>query len=237
VRSFSSLQMNPKQPAQFTGQVAWRGAVNAADLPNGLIPPDATVWVGPDKHLVTYFVRGGTLVNFVAVEERENWSDAHWTTRGDVATLQTGFSGWHDTVERLLSAASEANIWALYDKPALTRWSDGTVCLLGDACHPTLPFLAQGAAMAIEDAFVLAASLRTSTDVMTGLHRYEELRKPRTTMLQDKARKNAALFHQSGVFNGLVPKTKMAVARHLPTRLAMLPFQSIYDYDATDLKI
>lgn len=233
VRSATSLQMNPKHPAQFTGQVAWRGAVPAADVPIGLIPADATVWAGPGKHVVTYYVRGGTLINFVAVEERDEWADAHWTTRGDIAQLRTVFSGWHSTVETLLGAATEANIWALYDKPELSRWSDGTVCLLGDACHPTLPFLAQGAAMAIEDSFVLSTCMKKSGDVRTALQRYEALRKPRTTMLQDKARKNAALFHQTGPLNGLIPKAKMTVAKHLPARLAMLPFKSIYDYDAT----
>jgi salicylate hydroxylase len=236
VRSASSAQMNPHQPPRFTGQVAWRGTVPVEQVPKGLIPPDATVWVGPGKHIVTYFVRGGSLVNFVAVEERGSWTDPSWTAFGNVSDLQSSFAGWHPTIETLLSCVTEANIWALYDKPALDRWSDGPVVLLGDACHPTLPFLAQGAAMAIEDAYVLAKCVGADEGLSVALQTYEALRKPRTTMLQNKARANAEMFHLGGPMGGFLSKTKLNIARLLPTKLSMLPFNSIYGYDATKVR-
>lgn len=233
VRSVHADQMNPHQPLRFTGQVAWRGAVAAKDLPAGLISPDATVWTGLGKHLVTYYVRGGDLVNFVVAEERDNWTDAGWTQTGDITALRASFAGWHSTIETLLATAQQANIWALYDRPVLDRWSDGPVALLGDACHPTLPFVAQGAAMAIEDGYVLAACLDGATDVSRALKRYEMLRKPRTAMLQGKARANADLFHYRGSLGGLLSRAKLQVARRLPTKMAMKPFDGIYSYDAT----
>lgn len=233
VRSVQAEQMNPDQPTRFTGQVAWRGAVRADQLPTELIPRDATVWTGLGKHVVTYYVRGGTLVNFVAVEERTSWTDPSWTQDGDIAELRAAFSGWHQTIETLLRIADKANIWALYDKPMLDRWSDGVVALLGDACHPTLPFVAQGAAMAIEDAYILSACLDGATDVPRALKRYEMLRKPRTAMLQAKALGNADMFHYRGPMGGMLSKAKLQVARCLPPRLAMKPFHGIYAYDAT----
>ena len=235
IRSSHALQMNITQSPKFTGQVAWRGAVPADHLPRNLISPDATVWTGAGKHLVTYFVRGGALVNFVAVEERNNWTDPNWTQPGDVEVLRASFEGWHPTVTTLLDVAREVNIWALYDKPVLDRWSDGSVALLGDSCHPTLPFVAQGAAMAIEDAYVLAVCLDGVDDVPQALERYEMLRKPRTAMLQTRARRNADMFHYRGPAGGLVSRAKLHIARMLPTKLVMKPFNSIYSYNATEV--
>jgi salicylate hydroxylase len=235
VRSCHATQMNKGQDPQFTGQVAWRGAVDADALPSGLISPNATVWTGLGKHIVTYYVRGGSLVNFVAVEERDSWTDPSWTQQGDIAELRAAFTGWHPTIETLLNAVEVANIWALYDKPVLDRWSDGSVVLLGDACHPTLPFLAQGAAMAIEDASVLALCLHEEPQVPDALRRYEMARKPRTAVLQKKARANADMFHNRGALGGVLSKAKLQVARRLPPTLAMKPFNGIYAYDATVL--
>ena len=232
VGSVLSAQMNPDQPAQFAGQVAWRGAVLTKYLPAGLIPPDATVWTGLGKHIVTYYVRGGDLVNFVAVEEKTDWADTNWTSHGDLSELRDAFDGWHSTITTLLAANTQADIWALYDKPELEKWVDGSVVLLGDAAHPTLPFLAQGAAMAIEDAFVLAQCVVAKPKLNEALQIYAALRKPRATMLQSKARKNADLFHSRGSFGGLISRTKLSVARCLPSKLAMIPFNEIYSYDS-----
>ncbi|MDB9857482.1 FAD-dependent monooxygenase [Amylibacter sp.] len=235
VGSVLSAQMNPDQPVQFTGQIAWRGAVPTAHLPTGLVPPDATVWSGSGKHIVTYYVRGGDLVNFVAVEEKSNWADTSWTSQGDLSDLQNVFDGWHSTITMLLAASTQVNIWALYDKPELKKWVDGSVALLGDAGHPTLPFMAQGAAMAIEDAYILAQCVAVKSTLNEALRTYEILRKPRTKMLQSKARKNADLFHSRGSFGGLLSKAKLNVARCLPSKLAMFPFNDIYKYDATKI--
>ncbi|MDR6265093.1 FAD-dependent monooxygenase [Roseobacter sp. N2S] len=233
IRSAIGAQMHLNLPVRFTGQVAWRGSVRTADLPKGLIGPDASVWVGQGKHLVTYYLRGGDLVNFVAVEERDNWHNPSWTEQGDPAQLQTAFAGWHPKVQTLLAGVKQPFLWALFDRPVLPFWSEGPIGLLGDACHPTLPFMAQGAAMAIEDAFVLARCVATEKDATTALTRYTALRKPRTSRLQARARSNGALFHQTGFANGLLPRLKLAVAGQLSERLALRPFDEVYGYNAT----
>lgn len=183
--------------AEFTGQVAWRGVVQANKLPKGLVKPNANLWVGPGKHFVSYYLRGGELVNFVAVQERTDWQKESWNEPGDINELRDTFAGWHPEVTELLSATEHCFLWALFDRKPLKQWSDGNVTLLGDACHPMLPFLAQGAAMAIEDSYALAHCLAGDVDTQTALQNYQNIRLPRTRNIQLNARKNAALYHMS----------------------------------------
>lgn len=183
--------------AEFTGQVAWRGVVQANKLPKGLVKPNANLWVGPGKHFVSYYLRGGELVNFVAVQERTDWQKESWNEPGDINELRDTFAGWHPEVTELLSATEHCFLWALFDRKPLKQWSDGNVTLLGDACHPMLPFLAQGAAMAIEDSYALAHCLAGDVDTQTALQTYQNIRLPRTRNIQLNARKNAALYHMS----------------------------------------
>ena len=117
----------------------------------------AQVWMGPGQHFVHYFVSGGRLVNFVAVIEQDTWTRESWTDRGDPADALAAYAGWHPQVRAILEAVDETFIWALFDHIPLERWSAGRVTLLGDACHAMLPFMAQGAAQAIEDAATLAS--------------------------------------------------------------------------------
>lgn len=189
------------ESATFTGNVAWRGLVPAEKLPPGLVHPVAAAWWGPRKHFVHYYVRGGELVNCVCVVEKEGWEIESWTERGDHAELASDFAGWHETVETLIAnmAPDACFKWALFDRPPMAAWSRGRVTLLGDACHPTLPFMAQGAAMAIEDGAVLARCLARGTDVADSLKRYESLRLRRTARIQAGSRRNAKVFHMSGV--------------------------------------
>ena len=188
------------EAATFTGNVAWRALVPATRLPAGLVPPAATVWWGPRGHFVCYYVRGGTLVNCVCVREKRGWEVESWTERGDYAELKEDFDGWNDVVQVLIDNTDRDALykWALHDRPPMRRWGTGAVTLLGDACHPTLPFMAQGAAMAIEDGAVLAACLRRIADVPAALSRYENLRKVRTARIQRGSRRNAKVFHMRG---------------------------------------
>lgn len=188
------------QPARFTGNVAFRGLVPAADLPPGLIRPVATAWLGPGCHFVHYFVRGGELVNCVCVVEQSEWQEESWTEVGSRDELHAAFSGWHETVTTLISSLDETALyrWALFDREPMNTWSRGRVTLLGDACHPTLPFMAQGAAMAIEDAAVLSRCLE-SADVAAALVQYEGLRRARTAFVQRGSRRNARIYHLSGI--------------------------------------
>jgi len=197
IKSKVQACMLGETPAEFTGQVAWRGVVEANKLPKGLVKPNANLWVGPGKHFVSYYLRGGELLNFVAVQERIDWQKESWNEPGDINELRDTFAGWHPEVTELLSAAEHCFLWALFDRKPLKQWSDRNVTLLGDACHPMLPFLAQGAAMAIEDSYALAHCLASDVDTQTALQTYQNIRLPRTRNIQLNARKNAALYHMS----------------------------------------
>lgn len=215
---------------RFTGNVAWRGLIPAERLADTGIRPVAALWMGPGAHFVHYFVRGGTLVNFVGVVEADDWREESWSSRGEAADLRRNFAGWHPTVRRIVEAAPEDACfrWALFDRDPLPRWSRGATTLLGDACHPTLPFMAQGACMAIEDAAVLAACLsgRAARDVPAALKRYEALRRPRTAGIQAGSRRNATIYH-------LRPPLSWARNRGMKAGLGMgAAMDGLYRYDA-----
>jgi salicylate hydroxylase len=185
---------------RFTGNVAWRLVVPADGLAE-LVPATACVWVGPGRHAVTYYLRG-TLVNFVGVVERGDWQKESWTERGEKAELIADFTGWAEPVTAVIERAQDCYRWALFDRDPLPKWSRGRVTLLGDACHPMLPFLAQGAVMAIEDAWVLSRKLKTM-DAAAALAAYEAQRKPRTSLAQRAARARMGLYHKRSSFGQL----------------------------------
>ena len=186
---------------RFTGNIAWRALVPVKRLPKDLILPMSTAWWGPGKHFVHYYVRSGELINCVCVVEKEGWEVESWTERGDYNELKSDFTGWHSDIQQLVDQADRDSLfkWALYDRAPMHRWGKGRVTLLGDASHPMLPFMAQGAAMAIEDAAVLAGCLSDRKDISMSLARYEDLRRGRTAGIQRGSRRNATIFHLSGV--------------------------------------
>ncbi len=190
-----------EQKPTFTGNVAWRALVPAGSLPEGMVRPMSTVWWGPGSHFVHYYVKGGELVNCVCVVEKEGWAIESWTEPGEYPELKSDFAGWHENIQTLIDNADHDSLykWALYDRPPMSAWGKGSVTLLGDACHPTLPFMAQGAAMAIEDGAVLTGCLRADENVPSALQHYESLRKPRTARIQKGSRRNATVFHLSGM--------------------------------------
>jgi len=192
VRSLLFGQENPR----FTGCVAYRGLVAAEKLAQLNLPLESQLWMGPGKHFVHYPVSGGRLVNFVCLIERESWTKESWTEPGEVADALNAYDGWHEQVRTIISAVEQTFVWGLFDREPLPRWSVGRVTLLGDACHPMLPFLAQGAAQAIEDAAVLTACLANpGNDIADALRRYERLRLPRTAKIQTIARGNMTRNH------------------------------------------
>lgn len=181
----------------FTGNIAWRSLIPTGNLPDGMVRPAATAWWGPGRHFVHYYVRSGTYVNCVAVVEKDGWEVESWTEKGDIAELRADFSGWHSDIQTLIGAMDPDACfkWALFDRPPMTQWRVGAATLLGDACHATLPFMAQGAVMAIEDGAVLAECLAAGGNTGSALQRYEDLRKDRTAAIQAGSRRNARLFH------------------------------------------
>ena len=182
-------------PPRFTGNVAWRGLVPAEAVPAELARPAARVTMAPGRHLVSYPLRGGEVVNFVAVEERAAWTGEGWMMPDDPENLRRAFAGWDGAAGALLAAVGACHLWGLFDHPPLARWCSGRLALLGDACHPMLPFLAQGATMALEDAWVLAAELALAEDPARGLTAYEGARLPRASRVQRAAARNGRLYH------------------------------------------
>jgi salicylate hydroxylase len=189
------LLFGPEKP-RFTGCVAWRGLVPAERIRHLGIEVASHNWMGPDGHFVHYWVAGGQFMNVVCIAEHGTWTYESWTSKGEVADALARYEGWHPSVRSLIAAFPETFIWALHDRLPLPRWSDGRVTLLGDACHPMLPFMAQGAAQSIEDGAALAALLKVMPDDVPGaLRRYEEVRKPRATRLQEASAANRKRFH------------------------------------------
>ncbi len=219
IHSAVRAQMHDAGAAHYTGQLAWRGIVAASRLPAGLIPPDTNLWIGPGRHFVSYYVRGGALVNFVAVEERPCWPEENreenWNVKGDMADVRAAFSGWDKRIARLLAAAETCYLWGLFDRPPLPSWRDGRAVLLGDAAHPMLPFIAQGAASAIEDGYVLARCL-AGGGIDEALAEYERIRKPHTSFLQSVSRRNAKLYHRRSHFARAVRRTQFQLASLFP---------------------
>lgn len=217
---------------RFTGQVAWRGTVKTKDLPPNLIEPSANLWIGPGKHFVSYYLRDGEEVNFVAVEERTDWQQESWSQQGDIAQLKGLFVGWHPHVQEILGATHNTFLWALHDREPLSSWVDKKVALLGDACHPMLPFLAQGAAMAIEDAYVIAALLKTQQHTPAALQQYQNLRLARTRSIQLNARQNASLYHMSTQLDRAKLKVLAALSGSgISSFLASQKLQEIYGHN------
>lgn len=189
------LLFGPERP-RFTGCVAWRGLVPAERIRHLDIEVASHNWMGPDAHVVHYWVGAGRYMNVVCVREHGEWTGESWTDPGDVADLLARFAGWHPTVRGLIAAFPETFLWALHDRAPLPHWSAGRVTLLGDACHPMLPMMAQGAAQAIEDGATLAALLRDRpSDVAGALAAYEALHKPRASRLQEASAANRTRFH------------------------------------------
>ncbi len=184
----------PDHP-RFTGMVAFRGIVPLAQLPAGMIERRGYNWTGPHHHFVHYLLKGGTMVNCVGVCEQDDWRTESWSVEGDLHEFQAEFAGWHDTIQALIGGMDRCFKWALYDRDPLPQWTRGHATLLGDACHPMLPFLAQGACMSIEDGYVLAHCLRANGDVERGLEAYESIRKPRVSEVQLGARERGKQLH------------------------------------------
>lgn len=198
---------------QFQQRTAWRTLLPADKVEPEFRSDDVQLWLGKDAHLVHYPVKGGKLINVVAIVT-DQWSEPGWSAEGDVVELLDHFSRWTwaDPVREFLAVPERWLKWALYDLPPIRQWGDGPVTLLGDAAHPMLPFLAQGAAMAIEDAAVLADRLaRAPDDPAHAMRRYERARRRRTARVQRAARSNGRTYHLAGA---------EALARNLFLRMA-----------------
>src|SRR5215470_5703980 len=178
----------------FAGVAAWRGLVPMERLPSTMPRDVGTNWVGPGGHVITYPVRRGELLNFVGVFEGESWPVESWTERGTREACSQSFAGWNEEIHTIIRNVDVPYKWALLGREPLDRFVAGRACLIGDAAHPTLPFLAQGANMAIEDGMVLARCLEAFPP-REALQRYERARIARTNSIVTKSAENARRFH------------------------------------------
>lgn len=190
--------VSPAAHLRFAGATAWRTRLPRGNLPAPFNDPAVGLWLGPGTHLVHYPVRGGHDLNVVAVTEggaeRQGWDQPD-----GAEALRAGFTRWANDSKSLLERADGWRSWSLYRLASLGHWSDGPIALLGDAAHPVLPFLAQGAALAIEDAVTLAACLaELPGDPSTAFRNYEALRRPRAARVQSLARRYGWLYHLRG---------------------------------------
>ena len=224
------LRLGQRERPAFRGRTAWRALVPAASMPAELRGDTVRLWLGQGAHLVHYPVKAGTLINIVAIVD-DRWDKPGWSEPGDPKEIAARFASWRwsKLAREVIGAPQRWHKWALYDLPPLKRWGDGPVTLIGDAAHPMLPFLAQGAAMAIEDAAVLAAAFaRTPDDAPGAMRRYERQRRRRTRKAQRGARRNSRVYHLS---------TAEALMRNLTLRtlggkMLLRSYDWLYDWRA-----
>jgi salicylate hydroxylase len=194
-------QMFGDVPATYTGDAIWRLTVPTDRLPPGLVERVMSLFLGPAGHVICYYLRGGALLNWAGVVETDELSEESWTVKLPWTMLKARYAGWHPTVQTIIDAADRDQCyrWSLFSRPPVRNWSTGRVTLLGDAAHPTLPYLAQGAVMAIEDGAVLTRALAMADSIPAALQLYQRNRVDRTARIQLQSTANRELFHLPSV--------------------------------------
>ena len=221
--------------AAFTGIMAWRGLVPMALLPPHQRGPVGANWVGKGGHVVTYPLRRGEILNFVGVVERDDWRVESWTEQGTRAECARDLAGWHADVQRIIAHIDTPYKWALLGREPLPHLHAGRVALLGDAAHPMLPFMAQGANMAIEDGLVLARCLEAHPDPATALRAYDGARRERTARAVSASLDNARRFHDPALAE---PSGAAAyVAREWQPEKVARRYDWAYEYDAARVSV
>ncbi|MGH1330553.1 MAG: FAD-dependent monooxygenase [Paracoccaceae bacterium] len=222
--------LNPGQAAPFfTGHVAWRALISGEGLAH---PAQAQVHMGPKRHVVTYPLRGGALINIVGVVEAADWAEEGWHHAGDPAVMQREFAGFAPGLRGLLGRVETVNRWGLFRHPVAAKWHlSGAAALLGDAAHPTLPFMAQGANMALEDAWALGDCL-AQMGARGALEAYQIMRRARCARIVEAANRNASAYHLSGPARGPA-LAAMRLAGQIAPKAPLKRFDWIYRYNIT----
>jgi salicylate hydroxylase len=219
---------------RFSGSAAYRALVPRSAVED--LPIDVTNRMGPDRHVVSYFIgRNRSHLNLVCISPEDSWESESWTEHGTMEDLYSRFEGWSPDFLALLERVEEPIFrWALYDREPLEQWGIGTTTLLGDACHPMLPFMAQGSCQAIEDAVVLARCLSdvSASDASSALRRYEDVRQGRTAQVQTSAVMNKDLFH---MVDGQEQRDRDMIFSISPPGMSILDW--VYEYDALTVPI
>lgn len=226
--SIRQLSFGKSDPA-FSNCVAWRALLSASELEMEY-PMVPRIWIGPGRHLVQYPVESGKSINLVACVDSSNAEKERWQGNSSIEELNQSFSAWCPAVQRLISKADRALSWGLYERPVLQSWTKGCVTLLGDAAHAMLPSMAQGAVMAMEDAYQLAESLANLDEPESAFKDYEAKRFQRCKKTQDVAQKNMAFFHQKGLANKVSAKA-LSLAGAQSEKLIGRRYGWLYGYE------
>lgn len=221
---------------QYTGMTAWRALIPRELLPEHLVRPVAVNWVGPGGHVVHYPVQGGKLINFVGTLEDQPWAGAPWNATSTHAECLEAFAGWHDDILAMIRNAPSLTKWALCLRPFLDTWTKGRVTLLGDACHATTPFLAQGAVSSIEDGVVLARCIEAlSSDVGSALRCYDEVRRPHAYRMVRGASENASRFHNPAL--GSADTAADFISREWQSQAISERYDWLFNYQADNVAL
>ncbi|HEX5508904.1 MAG TPA: FAD-dependent monooxygenase [Pseudolabrys sp.] len=201
IKSAVRQQMIGDVVATYTGDAAWRITVPTERLGKDALDKVMSVFVGPGLHAVCYYLRGGSLLNFVGCVETPDVSDESWTVKFPWQKLKDDYRGWHSSIQHVIDSADQDQCyrWSMHTRPTMQQWSTGRVTLLGDSAHSTLPYLAQGAAMAIEDGAVLMRALDMAPSIPTALNLYQRNRVERTAKVVAQSTYNRELFHLRSV--------------------------------------
>jgi salicylate hydroxylase len=222
--------------ARFTGLVAWRGTIPMEKLPAHMRRLVGTNWIGPGRHVVHYPVHRGEYMNFIGVVEGRDWQVESWTAQGTREECRADFAGWHRDVHAMIDNIETPFKWALVGRAPMEPWSAGRVSLLGDACHPMLPFLAQGAVMALEDGFILARALQAAGgDIGQGLTRYERARMERTAKVVLGSAENARRFHNPALAEPA--GAQEYVDREWSEERVKIRYEWLFTYDVTAVPV
>jgi salicylate hydroxylase len=230
VHSKIRQQMFGDGQAHFTGIMAWRGLVPMDRLPPHQRRLVGNNWIGVGGHVVTYPLRRGELLNFVAIVERDDWRTEGWTIPGTQEECLRDIARWHEDVKTIARAIDTPFKWALLGRDPLDHYAEGRVCVMGDAAHPTLPFLAQGANMALEDGIILARCMDEFNDVREGLHHYEQARLERTAAIVRGSADNTKRFHNPAL--GEAAGAEAYVNREFHPDKVAARYNWLYEYDA-----
>jgi salicylate hydroxylase len=201
LKSVVRRQICGDPPATYTGDGVWRLMVPVERLPNPFLEPVMSVFMGPGNHAVCYYLRAGTILNFAGVVETDDVREESWTLKLPWEKLKADFAGWHPAIQTVIDRGDHDGCcrWSLHIRAPIRTWSTRRATVLGDAAHPTLPYLAQGAAMAIEDGAVLARALKMTGSITDALSLYERNRVDRTARIVEHSTFNRQLFHLPSV--------------------------------------
>jgi salicylate hydroxylase len=229
VKSVARGALNPKLRPYFTGQTAWRAVVPS----DTALPNEAHVFMGPGRHLVRYPLRDGHITNIIAVMERDTWAAQGWNHKDDPKNLRRAFVDFCPEIRDLLAMVTDVHLWGLFRYPVAPVWHGGHLALLGDAAHPTLPFMAQGANMALEDAYTIAQCLADHNDITTAFAKYQNLRQMRCARIVQAADQNAQNYHLRPGPMRWAAHTALRMAGRFAPHVITRRFDWIYRHDVT----